>query len=104
MSDWLTTILIFLLCTIDVPDALAVWSIGVIVTQVTSGKRLTSKLFNIGVGILAGFIAAGVLHQFRGDELGTFQELVAEMVEADRIVLNGMGNHNVHQPVLHAAQ
>lgn len=77
-----STILIFLLCTIDVPDALAVWSIGVIITQVTTGKRLTSKLFNIGVGILAGFIAAGVLQQFRGDELGSFQELVAVALAA----------------------
>jgi GDPmannose 4,6-dehydratase len=34
----------------------------------------------------------------------TFQELVEEMVEADRIVLKGMGKHYVHQPVLHAAQ
>ena len=34
----------------------------------------------------------------------TFEQLVAEMVEADRIVLKGMGNRHVHQPVLHAAQ
>src|SRR5439155_6885754 len=34
----------------------------------------------------------------------TFQELVEEMVEADRIVLKGMGKQYVHQPVLHAAQ
>lgn len=34
----------------------------------------------------------------------TFPQLVAEMVEADRIVLKGMGNRNVHEPVLHAAQ
>ncbi len=75
-------ILIFLLCTIDAPDALAVWSIGVIITQITTDKRLTSKLFNIGVGILGGFITAGVLHQFRGDELGTPQELVAVALAA----------------------
>ena len=34
----------------------------------------------------------------------SFQELVEEMVEADRIVLKGMGKQYVHQPVLHAAQ
>jgi GDPmannose 4,6-dehydratase len=34
----------------------------------------------------------------------TFRELVAEMVEADRIVLKGMGSRHVHEPVLHAAQ
>ena len=72
-----STILIFLLCTIEVPDALAVWSLGVIITQVTTGKRLASKLFNIGVGILAGALAAVVLDLFRGEELGTPRELVA---------------------------
>ena len=34
----------------------------------------------------------------------TFPQLVAEMVEADRIVLKGMGNRHAHEPVLHAAQ
>lgn len=34
----------------------------------------------------------------------TFEQLVAEMVEADRIVLKGTGNRYVHEPVLHAAQ
>ena len=34
----------------------------------------------------------------------TFPQLVAEMVEADRIVLKGMGNRYAHEPVLHAAQ
>jgi diguanylate cyclase (GGDEF)-like protein len=77
-----STILIFLLCTIEVPDALAVWSLGVIITQVTTGKRLGSKLFNIGVGILAGGLAAWVLDLFRGDELGTPRELVAVALAA----------------------
>ena len=77
-----STILIFLLCTTDVPTALAVWSLGVIITQVTTGKRLASKLFNIGVGILAGSFAAGVLDVFRGDELGTPRELVAVALAA----------------------
>ena len=34
----------------------------------------------------------------------TFEELVAEMVEADRMTLRGMGDRYVHEPVLHAAQ
>jgi GDPmannose 4,6-dehydratase len=34
----------------------------------------------------------------------SFEELVSEMVEADRMVLKGMGEHYVHEPVLHAAQ
>jgi GDPmannose 4,6-dehydratase len=34
----------------------------------------------------------------------SFEQLVAEMVEADRLYLKGVGANNVHEPVLHAAQ
>ena len=34
----------------------------------------------------------------------SFEELVAEMVEADRLVLRRMGARNVNEPVLRAAQ
>jgi GDPmannose 4,6-dehydratase len=34
----------------------------------------------------------------------SFEELVTEMVEADRMILQGMGERYVHEPVLHAAQ
>jgi GDPmannose 4,6-dehydratase len=34
----------------------------------------------------------------------SFQQLVEEMVEADRIILRGMGERHANQPVLHAAQ
>lgn len=34
----------------------------------------------------------------------TFPQLVAEMVEADRVILKGMGERYAHQPTLHAAQ
>ena len=33
----------------------------------------------------------------------SFEELVSEMVEADRLILRTIGDHNAHQPVLHAA-
>ena len=77
-----STILMFLLCTIDLDDAIVLWSFGVIITQVTSGKRLSSKLFNIGVGILAGSCSAGVLALARGEALGTPRELVAVALAA----------------------
>ena len=70
-------ILVFLLCTIDVENSIVIWSLGVILTQLTTHKRLMSKLFNIGVGILAGSYATGVLVLVRGDTLGTVRELVA---------------------------
>ena len=78
----------FLLCTIDARAALAVWAAGVIVTQLTSGKRRTSQLFNIGVGILAGAIAAGLLTLVRGSGTETPRELVAVALAAGRVLLH----------------
>ncbi len=50
-----SSILMFLLCTLDSPyEALLIWSLGVLVTQITTDKRPAVKLFNIGVGILGG--------------------------------------------------
>jgi diguanylate cyclase (GGDEF)-like protein len=77
-----STILMFLLTTTDVDDAIVIWSIGVIVTQVTTDKQLASKLFNIGVGILAGSCSAGVLLLARGEALGTPRELLAVALAA----------------------
>ena len=45
-------VLIYLLCTFDALPALAVWGLGVLTTQLTSGKRASAFVFNIGVGIL----------------------------------------------------
>jgi diguanylate cyclase (GGDEF)-like protein len=75
-------VLIYLLCTFDPLPALAVWGLGVLATQLTSGKRVSSLLFNIGVGILAGGAAAGVLHLVRGSGTGTPRELVAVVAAA----------------------
>jgi hypothetical protein len=75
-------ILMFLLCTLDAHDALFVWSLGVMLTQLTTGKRWYSKAFNIGVGIIAGSLAAVVLNLGRGDTVGTERELFAVMLAA----------------------
>jgi diguanylate cyclase (GGDEF)-like protein len=75
-------VLVFLLCTFDARPALAVWGFGVLVTQLTSGKRTVAILFNIGVGTLAGGVAAAALHLLRGSETTTPRELVAAVVAA----------------------
>ncbi|HEY0890043.1 MAG TPA: EAL domain-containing protein [Nocardioides sp.] len=77
-----SSILMFMLCTLDLPEALVVWSCGVLATQVISDRRLSSKLFNIGVGILAGFLAGLVLVEVRGDSIGTPRELAAVALAA----------------------
>src|SRR6478735_6150466 len=43
-------ILMFLLCTVGPYEAMATWSVGVLITQLTSDKRPLVKAFNIGVG------------------------------------------------------
>ncbi len=75
-------VLIFLLCTFDERAALAVWGLGVIATQLSSGKKPASKAFNVGVGIVGGAASAAVLHVVRGSADGTPRELVAMVAAA----------------------
>jgi diguanylate cyclase (GGDEF)-like protein len=77
-----SSVLMFLLCTLDARAAVAVWGFGVLATQLTSTKRLSSQVFNIGVGISAGAVAAGVLHVVRGPGTGTPRELAAVALAA----------------------
>jgi len=77
-----STVLIFLLCTFEAHEAVAVWGLAVVATQVTSGKRPAALVFNIGVGILAGGGAAAALHFARGADTGTPRELLASVVAA----------------------
>ena len=77
-----STVLMFLLCTFDARSAIAIWGLAVVVTQVTSGKRPTAQLFNIGVGLLAGVAAAAALHSVRGSAIGTPRELMAMVAAA----------------------
>jgi diguanylate cyclase (GGDEF)-like protein len=63
-----STILMFLLCTLDPFQAIVVWSAGVLITQLTTQKRLMVKLFNIGIGLVGGGVAAGVLALVNGPQ------------------------------------
>jgi len=78
-----STVLIFMLCTLDVSAALVVWALGVLATQVASERRIAAKLFNIGIGILGGAIAALILTAIpNADGPATARELVAVAVAA----------------------
>ncbi len=70
-------VLMFLICTLPPQEALLLWGLGVLASQLTSGKRPSSKKFNIGVGIIGGAVAAGVITGLRGDVLSTPRELLA---------------------------
>ncbi|MCW2759365.1 MAG: hypothetical protein JWO46_3111 [Nocardioidaceae bacterium] len=75
-------ILMFLLCTVSPAEALLVWCAGILVTQLTTAKRLEVKVFNIGVGMVGAGLAALVLDLVRGDSLGTPLELLAVTLSA----------------------
>ncbi|HET7326274.1 MAG TPA: EAL domain-containing protein [Nocardioidaceae bacterium] len=72
-----SSVLMFLLCMLPVAEALVLWSIGVTLTQLTTDKRPAARRFNIGLGIIGGAAAAGIITALRGDELSTPHELAA---------------------------
>jgi len=75
-------VLMFLLCTLPPEEALVLWSIAVVATQLLSQKRSAPTRFNIGVGILGGTVSAAIITVFRGDVLGSPQELAAVVLGA----------------------
>ncbi len=75
-------VLMFLLCTVRPHVALTVWTVGVVVTQLTGRKRLKSTLFNIGVGVLGATVAAVTVAQVRGNAYGQPRELLAVALAA----------------------
>jgi diguanylate cyclase (GGDEF)-like protein len=72
-----SSILMFLLCTEDRFEALVVWSAGVTLTQLMLDRRTSARVFNIGVGIIAGGVATGVYAVGGGGQIGTLRELIA---------------------------
>ena len=72
-----SAVLVFLACFDGGAGALAVWSAGQVLSQGTTTKRTDIRLFNMGLGILAGSSALLVMQAVGG--LGTSQprELVA---------------------------
>ncbi len=77
-----SSVLMFLLCTMRPHQALVIWSLGVLATQLSTSKLPEIKIFNIGVGILGGGAASGVLHLTRDGQLGTPRELLAVALAA----------------------
>ena len=74
-------VLMFLLCTLGPQESVLLWSLGVIGTQITNDKRTVIKLFNIGVGILGGAVAALIVVLLDADR-GTPRELFAIFLAA----------------------
>ncbi len=72
-----TCVLIFLATVTDPMQALAVWSIGVLLGQLLSDKRRSVKVFNIGLGVFAGGLALLAIEMTRGSTQSTPRELWA---------------------------
>ena len=77
-----SSVLMFLLCTVDPQEALLLWSMGVLGTQLTNSKRTHIKAFNFGVGVLAGSVAVVAFTLTFGGDKGSPQELLAVTVAA----------------------
>jgi diguanylate cyclase (GGDEF)-like protein len=56
-----SAVLVFLVCFDTGYGALGVWAVGQALSQVSKTKRLDVRLFNVGLGILSGFVAVGVM-------------------------------------------
>ncbi|MGH3367571.1 MAG: putative bifunctional diguanylate cyclase/phosphodiesterase [Nocardioidaceae bacterium] len=72
-----SSVLIFLACLLPAEEALVLWSLGVLIAQVTNDSRAEARRFNIGIGIVAGAAAVLVISALRGDTPGTPHELLA---------------------------
>lgn len=70
-------VLIFLGMQAEPFQALIVWSAGLTLGQILTGKRRSVKAFNSGLGVVAGALALFVIHTMRGLEKGGVRELVA---------------------------
>jgi len=78
-----SSILMFLLCTLEPDEALVIWALGVLVTQITTDKRPMVKLFNIGIGVVGGAVSAWVIQAVRGPSgLETARGLLAVALAA----------------------
>ncbi len=72
-----TCVLVFLAVVTAPVQAMAIWFLGILACQLLSNKRTATKLFNIGLGGVAGGIAVLCLDATRGTSSGTPRELFA---------------------------
>ena len=64
-----SAVLVFLVCFDGGAGALGIWAVGQALSQLNRTKRTDVRMFNVGLGILSGFVAVAVM-QWVGD-LGT---------------------------------
>lgn len=71
-------VIAFLGTLLDTSSAMMVWSAGILISLLTSRARWTARVFNFGVGLVAGGIGLWVIDQARGSVQETsLRELTA---------------------------
>ncbi len=72
-----SAVLVFLVCFDGGAGALGVWAVGQTLSQVNRAKRIDVRIFNIGLGILSGWVAVEVMRAVGALGTTTPRELVA---------------------------
>jgi diguanylate cyclase (GGDEF)-like protein len=72
-----TCVLIFLVNVTSPVEALTIWALGTGLCQALNDKRIPTKAFNFGLGVLAGGLAVMVIELTRGGRDGNLRELLA---------------------------
>ena len=77
-----SALLVLLGLTLPLPQAMVVWSVSILVGELTTGRSLDTRLFNAGVCILAGALALAVLGSVPADHRSTPAGLAATVAAA----------------------
>ena len=72
-----SAVLVFLACFEGGAGALGIWAVGQTLSQFSRTKRLDVRFFNVGLGILSGYVALGVMRSVGALGTTTPRELVA---------------------------
>ncbi len=72
-----SSVLVFLACFMDAVPALAIWTAGQVLSQLTNSKRPQVQRFNIGIGILSGYAALVVMRAISPLDETSPRELLA---------------------------
>jgi diguanylate cyclase (GGDEF)-like protein len=72
-----SAVLVFLVCFHGGAGALGIWAVGQTLSQVSKTKRTDVRLFNVGLGILSGFVAVAVMRWVGDLGASTLRELSA---------------------------
>ena len=59
-----SAMLVVLALLTPAPEAVTIWGLGVLLAQLTLRKSWSSRVFNVGIGLMLGWLAVWVMHLF----------------------------------------